>query len=249
MDPNDLGRLFKQFWGFPGGGINRREPPDMDPDDRQSSVDPFSVLTDPLQMHRFFDQQMDEILKNFSSIGVGRGVDLPQLGAVPDEPDPQSKREFMLKDDAFSTKPRRDIDLDEKEVDTTDFDKLFGRKVDKDGWETVGPSSRTFSEPEYQGIQTWGRSYSSVRRGDGSSETTTTIRNSDGSQTITVTRQIGDQVTEETTQIRPEGETRQMRPELETRPGVNRERDQMLAHPPPADQLYGKLWDKFFGGW
>jgi len=280
MDPHDLGRFLRGFIGFSDRGFpnsgTRQDDVEESEDNSQfeppgpRQVDPFSVLTDPLQMHRFFEQQMDDMLRNFGgSVFRGLGVpkeDWPAITAPEHHPSEsqESKRDFMLKDDDSRTMPRRDLDLDDK-MDTMDFDKLFGGKNEQSisqnkptvRSEVIPGLEHPLREPQQRGgghwSQSWGTSMTSrtVTRGDGSSETTRTVRNSDGSQTVTVVRQVGDQRTEETRQMGPDGREVTERRLWEVPEGGRRRdeaplgRDMVVS--PPADRMFGLLWDKFFG--
>jgi len=272
MDPHDIGSFLRGFLGFPGGVHNRgrRGEEDEEPDGSAGQypgevtrpLDPFSVLTDPLQMHRFFEQQMDEMVRSFGGSAFrGMGLAMPgedRDGLLPEVETPDSqgaKRDFMLREDASSSHPRRDVDLDEKQVDTGDLDKLFGRRNNLESGHLYEPRGGVvdlfpgFGRQENLGESNRSGSWSKVMsqktviRGNGERESTTTIRNSDGSQTVTVTRQMGDQQTEETRQFRPDGTEMVGDHGRKEEEGLRRD---MLA-PPPADRLSGLLWDKFFG--
>ena len=120
MDPNEFGKLFKLFLGLPSHRHPRGShyPPhddagdDGEPDDPRDQVRSsedrgernFTVFTDPLEIHRFFEQQMDDMLRNFGQGfgGLGRGG-----GAIRMEPQEEeegtvgSARDFMLKDEGL----------------------------------------------------------------------------------------------------------------------------------------------------
>merc|ERR1711992_314965 len=126
MDPRDFRSVFRQMIGFPNHGGRSHDRGDIyqeEYDPRQErpdqhgvrSADPeqfsrsFSVYTDPFEMNRFFDQQLDEMLKMFGhSFGFGQvpGRSYGGLGdnrmiplVEPDEDGPSHARDFMLKDD------------------------------------------------------------------------------------------------------------------------------------------------------
>lgn len=115
MDPSEFGKLFRLFLGLPshrhprhhdedaGGDKEHDNPRDqvMPRDDRGDRN--FTVLTDPLEIHRFFEQQMDDMLRSFGHGfgGLGRGG-----GAIRMEPEEEegavgSARDFMLKDEGL----------------------------------------------------------------------------------------------------------------------------------------------------
>ena len=77
MDSRDFRSIFRQMFGFPNhGGRHDREDiyqerEEFHNEERERSQEQdgfnfnsrgFSVYTDPLEMNRFFDQQLDEML-------------------------------------------------------------------------------------------------------------------------------------------------------------------------------------------
>ena len=177
MDPGDIRNLFRGFFGFPNHrhpneNYNRSDrfgvPPNghsyHDDDDGDGDGDwleaeehnrgvfdgnprGFSVYTDPLEIHRFFDQQMDEMLKIFGhSFGFGGfsggsrdgfGVFgnmnpsedrmLPFNGSREEgETLSPHARDFMLKED--DGRPKVDTEVEWEKLDMNEIDKLMGRK-------------------------------------------------------------------------------------------------------------------------
>lgn len=147
MDPRDF---FRGIFGIPrshrphdghgyrgdgdddDGDLRRgRRHFDHNDDDDESGAFSFHVFTNPLEMEKFFDSQMDQILKGF---GFGRGLDgfgafggmqLPQPPSRPDSEEGPSagSREFMLKEDnrfggheyrGEQDAGRKDSDMDEE---------------------------------------------------------------------------------------------------------------------------------------
>jgi len=101
----------------------------------------------------------------------------------------------------------------------------------------------------------------STRLPGGGVETSRTVRNSDGTEVVTVTRQMGDQSHQQTTTTDREGNitTENMFTNMDAS-GLTQfdnkmdgggwelqpsPREEMMS--PPADQLYGNLWNKFWG--
>jgi len=140
MDPSDFGRLFKMFLGIPGFKPEDRshfprnqedeneDPYNRDPMQRRDmETRNFTVLTDPLEIHRFFEQQMDDMLRNFG-FGFGRAEERGCIALeeppLQDEPK-DSLRDFMLKEPVGQ--PRIDSDIDDDKVDIRDLEKLFKR--------------------------------------------------------------------------------------------------------------------------
>jgi len=141
MDPSGLGSLFKLFLGFPderrrnhGDRMDEEQNPKEnlnrgDPEMRGRTGDEaelYRVFTDPLEMTRFFEEQMDDMLRNFGQgffggsmrsgpFGPFGGGMAPLPPPFPEEDD-GSKRDFMLKDEGQPSHPRlerREPKLDE----------------------------------------------------------------------------------------------------------------------------------------
>jgi len=330
--PKDFSQLFKGLFGFPRFPPNQDWRPASDfnsePDDDQEDhedhddFDPrdqrdlpsrdgfdfhFSVVTDPLEIHRFFEQQMDDMMRSFTQ-GFG-GVGIPGLGGIlgleddSDHPDHfhnkphryhhhdndenMDSRSLMLKDDEpkassgpilppkHSTGPKIDMDLDDQDVSSVDLSKLFSNK-DETKPNIIKPSGQNpwFGDRSGEGGQSFFKSFGSsqshqtIRRSDGSIETKSTTRDTNGNVTTTVRKQIGNEEHIQITKKEPDGT------QVETDEFVNMDatgledfnsrwdgnkskkpsgdyiqrynpRNEMIS--PPADKLYGSLFDKFFG--
>merc|ERR1719228_1362991 len=98
----------------------------------RGSRGPFSVFTDPLEIHRFFEQQMDEMLRNFGHDlggfgGFGREGGQRSIILEPrkEEEGRHSARDFMLKDEG---QPRVDTEIDSNKVDMEELETLLRRK-------------------------------------------------------------------------------------------------------------------------
>ena len=152
MDSRDFRSIFRQMFGFPNSGSHNHNREDLYQDDREE-FDPrrgppfhhdsreddgfnfnsrgFSVYTDPFEMNRFFDQQLDEMLKMFGhSFGFGHnpggsyGGESRMIPLVePDDEGPSHARDFMLKDDG--QQPRVDTEVDSDNVDMRELDRLM----------------------------------------------------------------------------------------------------------------------------
>jgi len=319
MDPTEFGKLFRLFLGLPthrhpeDRGVHQDDhggEGDYDEDHRQASNPrdeviagenrgrkSFSVFTEPLEMHRFFEQQMDDLLRSFGDGfgGLGRG------GAIMMEPREEEDshggcaRDFMLKDEG---QPKIDRDLDSSEVDMGELELLMRRKGSGRGEEAdTEKSKRNLFEGSLRlgegslfggihggpgGIGIFGglgrdegennnymRSYSygssvveqSTRLPSGGVETMRTVRNSDGTEVVTVTRKIGDQVHQQTTNTDREGKSTTENRFTNIEEGQLTQfdnkmdgggwqvqpspREEMMG--PPSDKLYGTLWNKFWG--
>ena len=248
MDPNDLLRnMFRGFFGFPkhqddwsrsnNFGFNegrkfRDDDDDTDSDPHsheipESNPRGFTVYTDPLELHKYFDQQMDEMLQMFGqSFGFGglgnrhgpsHGRMLPYEDQTlePAAPDDHA-RDFMLREEPGQ--PRVDTEVDWDKLDREEIDRLMTRES--------GDSERSFRSPvmdlfpSHRGsgqknpgsgfsFQSFGTSVSeqSVTRPNGGVETTRRVRSSDGSEEVTVTRRLGDQAHEQVTRRDKAGAT------------------------------------------
>eukprot|EP00092_Neocalanus_flemingeri_P020599 GFUD01022318.1.p1 GENE.GFUD01022318.1~~GFUD01022318.1.p1 ORF type:complete len:305 (+),score=117.59 GFUD01022318.1:371-1285(+) len=303
MDAGDFGKFFRLFLGLPTHRPPRSNSP-YEPDDGEPfppNEDPsreqgmrgegrdrrhFTVLTDPLEIHRFFEQQMDDMLRNFGQGfggfgGAGRETGRGAITLEPQEEEVSgSVRDFMLKDEG---QPRVDTDLDSKQVDMGELETLMGRKENRSGEEECGRGVGDlfggllgrggFFDGATGGntfLGTFGTSVveRSVSTPGGGVETSKTVRNSDGTEVITVTRQMGDQVHQQTTTKSRDGSTTtehrltngeeggleifdnrwrgQTREEEGGRWQVQPSpREEMMG--PPGDQLYNSLRDKFWG--
>ncbi|KAL6444382.1 hypothetical protein ACFW04_001920 [Cataglyphis niger] len=148
----------------------------------------FSIFSEPLEMTRYFESQMDNMLKNFF-FGFNNGFfgDETIKGlpfAAPEKND--NLRDKMLK--SYFDAPVADISPEQKT--DTDLDgkitaEEFSRMWNKGNVETVKPFVRSFST---------GRSVRKeiIRKSDGTIEQKQIIRDSEGNEETIISREIGD---------------------------------------------------------
>merc|ERR1719435_641909 len=156
MDPYDFGRFFRGILGFQRGvhedHFERRErdrdvsTPNCD-DDLRGGVEgddnnffSFRVFTDPLEIHKFFEKEMEQMFKDFGGIGGIMGQkkyleeDFPsRFQELPNNP--ESDRDLMLKSESERVSPRvgdsklgldvQDRDLDNENITSDHLDKLL----------------------------------------------------------------------------------------------------------------------------
>ena len=158
-------------------------------------------------MQKFFDEQMDQVLKSF---GLGQGFG--GFGATPggfppiERPDSDDgSREFMLKDGMGFSSPsesnRKDADLD------GDVDKLFKHEQKPPASTWMTPYFESPNPPRSGNFNfSFSSSKSTVRLPDGTVEHRESSRNSDGNETTIVTRNFGDKSHTVTTVRKPNGE-------------------------------------------
>ena len=216
MDPHDLRNIFRQFFGFQDNWRQRNDPfgcPPEGPDEgcdedghesHSSNPRGFTMYSDPLEMHKYFDQQMDEMLKmfgfgfgGFSNGGAFGGFDRNDERMIPFQPPCQREdgareddaRDFMLKDEG---QPKVDTEADWNQLDMTDIDKLMKNHSRSSGEENESrlrpynggnfmqddEDKRFKHNPGRFSFQSFGSSMSekSIRNSNGGVETTTTIR-------------------------------------------------------------------------
>merc|ERR1711997_353358 len=165
MEPGSLGQLFTRLLlgprrGSEGGQDGPHQQPNRDhdqwPQNERSSrdeADLYKVFTNPLEMNRFFEEQMDEMLRNFGQGFFGgdlrSGPPGPFGGHLqPALPQPHeengSKRDLMLRDphppgtpdSPAHAQPRKDEDL------TENWQSLLGEK------RTLGKQGQLFGSNE-----------------------------------------------------------------------------------------------------
>ena len=161
MDPpRDLRDMFRHFFGFshfdpfrdqrqndiyshPHQSSSNEDVHDNDANidiyDRNSRG--FTVYSDPLEIHKYFDQQMDEMLKIFGGFGFGgggfyhQGENFEGFGGVgprgnkilpfeenDDKHESAHARGFMLKDEG---QPKVDTEVEWDKVDMTELDQIM----------------------------------------------------------------------------------------------------------------------------
>ncbi|CAG9862744.1 unnamed protein product [Phyllotreta striolata] len=149
----------------------------------------FDIFTDPLQMHQYFEQEMNNILKSFGFQEFGNfsqqfdSTNIPALEASPDDLRDQFLKPGYVKPESPSDMV--DKDLDEK-VKSGNFDSLLNDKSTN-----IVPYKPPFSGNRFFSHGT-SESYKSIAKPDGSVETHRTKRDSHGNEETTVCHKIGD---------------------------------------------------------
>merc|ERR1711936_1343365 len=157
MEPGGLGQLFRLLLGPRRGAEGPDQQLDRDHDQWPQNERPsrdeaelYKVFTNPLEMNRFFEEQMDEMLRNFGQGFFGgdlrSGLPGPWGGHLqPALPQPHeengSKRDLMLRDphppdSPAHAQPRKDEDL------TENWQSLLGEK------RTLGKQGQLFGSNE-----------------------------------------------------------------------------------------------------
>lgn len=172
-------------------------------DDDESDIDDFrqprgrmhfSIFTDPIEMMRYFEAQMDNIMKDFYH-GLGDNNNLfsfpeienPQMNTLPYAPPKQeSLRDKFLKQGDNHDKyadDKVDIDLDGK-ITPSEFAKV---------WSNSSMEKPTNMQPYVQ-QDVFGKSMRTevYQRSDGTVEHKKIIRDSDGNEETVISREIGD---------------------------------------------------------
>jgi len=206
MDPGDFHKIFRGFFGL--NRPSHREPEDnllredSGPEQNREFFN-FSVLSDPLEMHRFFEQQMEQIFKDFGGRLEHRGMLEDEGRHSPrfEENRPfsgvPSDRDMMLKNDDSAHRRGEDSDFDGKHLSADDLTDLLKarqgeveRPVSKFEPDSRGNSPESFFggflNPGGQSFS-YSRSTRTIRRPDGSVHTEERCRNPDGSETVKIT--------------------------------------------------------------
>ncbi|XP_014204099.1 HCLS1-associated protein X-1 isoform X2 [Copidosoma floridanum] len=237
----------------------------------------FRIFSDPFEMTRFFETQMDELLKNFfggfngfgndSNVFFGNALPGPSspegnpigprdevLKPSHDEPSSHFKFDFnnilpMPADEPLDDVLKPSYELPDGQKQDSDIDgKLKSNelaKIWKNPAQDVQPSKPQFS------FRSFGKSVSTqfVRRPDGSLEQRRTVRDSDGNEETTVTRQIGDKVHTVVTKKAKDGS------EIKSEDIVNMDENELQGfdekwtkiQTPKKDSADDFPWHKFFG--
>jgi len=236
MDPRDF---FRGFFGLPRdprhyGGSQQfpHDDPEDDEDEvtgghhhhQEGSNEHFDVFTNPLDMERFFNHRMEEMMRGiFGGMlppGMFGGQLGPNLAPPPAEEESAGSRDFMLRDGYVK---RKDEKWEDGEVSLGDLDKmeppsspshhpsrppqqmpavpfsgLFSADPFFNGQAPTSPEVHTFS---------FGQSSSTsfISRPDGSTEETRTTKDSQGNTKTTVKRCLGDKCQVFTTVKRSDG--------------------------------------------
>jgi hypothetical protein len=198
----------KKFMGFPGV----QESPEFDNKDRYWGPPPsshdesespiqggfsrnFNIFTDPLEMHKYFEQQMSEMLRNFGfnefSDSFNHQFSFPQIEEIPHEdeaelPSGDLRGQFLkpgFEGPQMRNEEKKDQDIDGK-LDIKDWGSIFK------GENSVTP----YHKEVVPRTHFFGQSVTSktIRNPDGSIETHHTVRDNQGNEETTITRKIGD---------------------------------------------------------
>jgi len=151
MDPNDFHRIFRGFFGLTGvpGGGGREVPPHRHEDfpyredeqvnprsENNKGIFNFQVFTNPLEMHKYFEQEMEQMVREFSGLGDRHRLEDESLRpwtTVPPDQNPDSDRQLMLKDDGYVAEHgRQDTDVDDNNLSADHLADLFKKKPEDD---------------------------------------------------------------------------------------------------------------------
>ncbi|XP_014253320.1 uncharacterized protein LOC106668770 [Cimex lectularius] len=152
----------------------------------------FSVFTgDFFDMHKYFEQQMDDMLKIFGDFGFG---DLENKGDrhFPDDYAPANKEENSIRSQFVKPSFERQLNRKSQKIDSDldgNFDSSVFDLIPDANKHDVIPFNRHLNPTHFFGQSVISRS---VTRPNGTLEHFKTIKKSDGSEEVTVTRQIGD---------------------------------------------------------
>jgi len=165
----------------------------------------FNVFTDPLEMHRYFEQQMDNVFKSFgfpNFKNIFPSLEHPGVhDHLYDENNPNNRDYFLRKD--YERRPHYESSITDKKVDKdldgklniTNLDTLFqqpDKKVEADSNENqslnIYKSTRPFQGSFFkQSVQV-----KTIRKPDGSVESSRKVTDSEGNEVTTTTRKLGD---------------------------------------------------------
>lgn len=188
--------LFRNFFG-----IHNHQPKNSDSvygfhdQDKSNERDgrSFNVFTDPLEMHRYFEQQMDEVFRNFGFPNFRNFFhQVPGIGDSFHEEDekPQNLREQFLKKECVKphyeeSHEKVDKDLDGK-LNMGDLYSIF--KGSGENTLDVLREPKSFGERFFnQSVQV-----KTIIKPDGLLETQKTVRDSQGNEELTITHKLGD---------------------------------------------------------
>jgi len=283
MDQDVWKNFYRGFFGFNRFHSNERFTRDDDQlvdrndDDEQQNGLPqthspghfhnFQLITDPLEIQRFLDHQIETMFHEFAGISGNQGEKHSSHRPFEDDTD----REMMLKHDDFKHDKREDSDIDEQNLTSDDIARLFKKsenaeeRVNKSlsGEDQSATPRRFLSGNQYFGqlrdpgfgtnVQTFSfsRSIQTERRADGSIQIEEWSRNPDGSETRTVRRRAANEETDIPTKFQNvPGNTS----ELETfsrRFGLgsddSSQSSKIVIQPPLADRMFTSIFSKFFG--
>jgi len=178
MEPGGLGQLFRLLLGPRRGAEGPNQQPDRDhgPDQwshqnerpPRDEADLYKVFTNPLEMNRFFEEQMDEMLRNFGQGFFGgdlrSGPQGPWGGHLrPALPQPHeesgSKRDLMLRDPPVAPpdapvkeQPLKDEDLTDNWQSLLSEKRMPGKQGQLFGAEE---ESKSGCSPSERGLGGW----------------------------------------------------------------------------------------------
>jgi len=201
--------------------------PEQNPDHHSNLRDDFSnhgfpMLSDPFEIHRAFEKQMDEMMKQFSKGQLG----FEFHHAVPSvDEDSACPRDKMLKApgfDNYAEHDRKDNDIDEREIKGVDLDQLFKSPQNENRDLVPARPSMPRSTFQFQSI-------TRIQRPDGSMEENVVKRNHDGFEETIEKKRLGEQEYEVVKRKNPSGEITE---------------EQNLVNIGPDDVLsFNQLWD------
>lgn len=240
--------FFRNVFGFPDRPQNFQRPDDPglvdefrnpiwgsdeeDSDDEFRHGGPsahfgFNVFTEPLEMHRFFEQQMNEMLKSFQQWNMPDIFGHQNMPALeyPEEHKSKNLRDHVLKSGFTPANTqedeRVDTDLDAK-IRSSGIGSII-KTVEPSQMQTtpINPGSRSFISKSV--IRKF------TRRPDGSVEQEEIIRDSVGNEKRTVTHAIGNQSHIVITESGPDG---------------TKQTDQLINIDEDKLKVYEEHWDK-----
>ncbi|KAG5884765.1 hypothetical protein JTB14_029245 [Gonioctena quinquepunctata] len=152
----------------------------------------FDMFSNPLQMHQYFEQEINDVLKLFGfhgfgefSFGVPTAPDFPTLEDSPSQ-DPQDVRDQFLKKGYEKPIQRNadkvDKDLDDK-INVGELNSIFDEKFHQ-----VTPHQRPAAKNFFYGTS---QSMKTVTNPDGSVETHRTVRDNEGNEETSICHRIG----------------------------------------------------------
>jgi len=213
MDPGDFHKMFRGFFGLNRPPSDHSGPRQGDREENLLREDRgpeqnreffnFSVLSDPLEMHRFFEQQMEQMFKDFGGRLDHRGMleneerDWPVFEGYRPFSGGPSDRDMMLKHDDSAHRRGEDSDFDGQRFSADDLTDLLKARQG----EVERPVSKLQPEPRDDNPESifggffnpggqsfsYSRSTRTIRRPDGSIHTEERCRNPDGSETVKIT--------------------------------------------------------------
>ncbi|XP_045470062.1 uncharacterized protein LOC123677535 isoform X2 [Harmonia axyridis] len=199
---DDFFRVIRSFLGLPKFDDNRQIYPESD-DNRNSGNfgdTRYDAFLDPMEMHRYFEQQMNKILGEFDIFEFGQNDSFfgghgeieffdrnHQLPPSENEEGTDLRNQFLKPGFERPTQKhlmdKRDKELKENEININDLDSIVSGNYFKDKQEHPKVTTRFF-----------GKSISTktITKADGSIEIHKTIRDNEGNEETTITKRIGD---------------------------------------------------------